>query len=163
MQFEYNKDISFEFVVLSADMEIMDVARRIYYSPRSEWQTGVNNYKSAVDALESLVWPYLDGTVYPKKMQRLRDNAMNLVEDYHQDRMLNKTAYVRKGRNYEMQVFLKMIEIQWRFIQIELKKQGYLRQTRAHAVDVRGGGPSGAVDTRELLEEIKHDIGNPAA
>ena len=169
-QFEYNKDISFEFVVLTAEMEIMNVASRIYHTPKSEWQTGVNNYKAIVDALESLAWPYLENTVYPLKMEQLGRNAEALIKVHHEEKRDNPQAYVRRGRNYEMHVFLKMIEIQWRFIQNELKEQGYLRQTRAHAVDSRVGpgakadqSVGGAVDQGEL-EAILHDVSSrPAA
>lgn len=165
---EYVKDLSLEYVVMAIEMEIAGMASRVYFSPRSEWQTGVNNYASIVDALESMVWPYLKETKYPPKKKQLQKNARALIDKYQAERKENQAAYVKKGRNYEMNVFLTMIEIQWRFIQEELKKQGLLRQVRAHAVDERtaagmAGGSGGAMDEGRTMEEILHDISGRTA
>ena len=156
---DYTTELSIETVILQQELKIGDIAARIYLTPRSEWQTNINNYFSTVNALESMAWAELVDTAYPLMKKQLEVNANRLLVQYHKDRTDNPASYARKGRNYEMSLFQRFIELKWAFIQVALQRKGLLRKKRQQAVDTPYGMPSReAIDETGILKQVEDDL-----
>lgn len=146
-----NDGITYEMVVLKQLMMVGDLSSKIYFSPRSDWQTNALNVSYTVDLLESMAWPYL-GKKYRDDSKKIEKATELLLELYKLERKESGAAYIRKGQNYEMRLILNKVKVKLRYLQDELDKAKLLRKKVGQAVD--DGNPGDPV-----IENILSDIG----
>lgn len=144
---EYDKPLSIEIVILTQVLSIGQLSTRIYFSPRSEWQTNALNIAYAVGILESMAYPYLTKR-YHDKMKKLNAKWEEILTKHKKDKTEKNEAYLKKGQNFEMHLTLAYVQIQFKYIQRELETSGILRKRTTSAMD-EGGLPTtdeGALD-----------------
>lgn len=148
---EYGNDaITYEMVVLRQLLAVGDLSSKIYFSPRSDWQTNALNVSYTVDMLESMVWPYL-GKKYRDDSKKIEKATELLLELYKLERKENGAAYIRKGQNYEMRLILNKVKMKLRLLQDELDNAKLLRKKVGHAID--DGHPGD-----EVVDKILTDL-----
>lgn len=158
MQEYGNEAITYEFVLLRSMMQISELASRIYFSPKSEWQTNALNISYSLDMLESQAWPFLS-EAYQKKSKILDRAVELLLELYKLQRRQNAAAYIKKGQNYEMRLVLNRVKIKQRFLQKELDNARLLRKKLSHAIDEAGAFSEDVTDHKEIADSILQDVG----
>lgn len=157
--YEYDSDLSIETILLQQMLVIGQLATRIYFSPRSEWQTNALNMAYAVDFYESLAYPYLSDT-YRKNVRKLEKNMEKALEEYKELKKKNPEAYIKKGQNYEMRLTLTKVRIKFRMIQWELQEAQLLRKRSVNAIDQPEAteAPQGTEMTGEEVARIMEDL-----
>lgn len=158
MQEYGNEAITYEFVLLRSMMQISELGARIYFSPKSEWQTNALNISYSLDLLESMAWPFLNET-YKQQSKNLDRAVELLLELYKLQRRQNAAAYMKKGQNYEMRLVLNRVKIKQRLLQQELDNARLLRKKLSHAIDEAGSISEDADGHKEIADKILADLG----
>lgn len=143
--FEYDKPLSIELVILQQIVTIGNLSTRIYFSPRSEWQTNALNLVFSIDMLESMSYPYLTD-VYDRAIEKLDKTFEIKIQAHNEEKKKKSEIYLKRGQNFEMHLTLAYVKLKFRYLQLELERAGILRKRTTSAMDA----PEVAIDDRPL-------------